>query len=75
MDGGPHNLPERSTVTVEMSPLLCGFIGKFHRIIAQTGVLWPKTFCVIAEWLTDSSGDCTADDRQLAFSRPPKITI
>jgi hypothetical protein len=36
-------------MNVEISPLLCGFIWKFRRIIAQAGVLWLKTFCVIAE--------------------------
>ena len=31
----PHNLPERSTVNVEISPLLRRFIRKFRRIVAH----------------------------------------
>jgi hypothetical protein len=33
----PHNLPETSTLNVEISPLLCGFIWRCGRIIAQGG--------------------------------------
>jgi hypothetical protein len=49
MDIGLYNLPERSTVNVEISSLLGGFIWKFRRIIAQAEILWLKTFYVIAE--------------------------
>jgi len=56
MDIGPYNLPETSTVNVEISPLLRGFIWKFRRIIAQAGILWLKTFYVIAERHTGGSG-------------------
>jgi hypothetical protein len=56
-------------MNVDISPLLCGFIWKFRRIIAQAGILWLKTFYVIAEKHTGSSGRCTPDDRQ-PFCRP-----
>jgi hypothetical protein len=40
MDISPYNLPERSTVHVELSPLRRGFIWKFRCIIAQPGIVW-----------------------------------
>jgi hypothetical protein len=55
MDIGPYILPERSTMNVEISPLLYGFIWKFRRIIAQAEIVWLKTFCVIAERHTGGS--------------------
>jgi hypothetical protein len=48
MDIGPHNLPERSAMNVEIRPLLCGFIWKFRRIIAQEGIVSLKLLCVTA---------------------------
>ena len=56
-------------MNVEISPLLCRFIWKCRRIIAQARILWLKTFYVIAEKHTGSSGRCTPDDRQ-PFCRP-----
>jgi hypothetical protein len=38
-DISPYNLLEDLTVNVKISPLLCGFIWKFRRIIAQAGIL------------------------------------
>ena len=49
MDIGPYDLPETSTVNIEISPLLRGFIGKFRSMIAQAGILWLKLLCVMAE--------------------------
>jgi hypothetical protein len=49
MDIRPYYLPETSTVNVEISPLLHGFIWKFRCIIAQAGILWLKLLYVRAE--------------------------
>jgi hypothetical protein len=49
MDIGPYILPERSTVNVEISPLLGGFRWKFRRIITQGRILCLKRLGVIAE--------------------------
>jgi hypothetical protein len=56
MDIRPYNLPERSTVNVEISPLLRGFIWTFRRIIAQPGILSLKIFGVMAEGNTRAPG-------------------
>jgi hypothetical protein len=49
MDIRPDNLPETSTVNVEINPRRRGFIWKFRRIIPQAGILWLKVFGVMAE--------------------------
>jgi hypothetical protein len=48
MDIGADNFPETSTVGVEISLLLPGFIWKFRRIIAQEGILYLKLFGTMA---------------------------
>jgi hypothetical protein len=57
MDIGPDNLPERSTMTVEISPLIHRFMLKWRRIIAQAGFLWLKLLCVMAERQTGGPFD------------------
>jgi hypothetical protein len=46
---GADNLPERSTLGVEISPIWHGFIWKFCGIIAQAEILWIKLLCGRAE--------------------------
>ena len=70
MDIGPYNLPERSPLGVEISPLRHRFIWKFRRIIAQAGILWLKLLCAMADRHTEGPGSLHARRLRAVLQSP-----
>jgi hypothetical protein len=71
MDIDQDKLPETSTVHVEISPLISGFMWRFRRIIAQARILWIRVLCILA--VRPIRGPSSRHARRLAAVLPPPL--